>query len=139
MWDARSLGTFLARTPALAIGGRLPETRAPALPRLRDDVETVNSPLGKYGQLVAAIIATLIILSWIVAELAHGMDIMARQPAGLKEAALIALGAVFGAAATVNGVKSDIAGAHSRLDRMGAPSASTAYDDVHSDRGGDHG
>lgn len=96
---------------------------------------TVNSPLGKYGQLVAAIIATTIILAWIVAEMLHGMDFMSRQPAGLKEAALIALGAVFGAAATVNGVKSDIAGAHSRLDRMGAPSASSAYDDIHTERG----
>ena len=91
----------------------------------------VNSPLGKYGQLVAAIIATVIILAWIAAELLYGVELLARQPAGLKEAALIALGAVFGAAATVNGVKSDIAGAHSRLDRLGAPSASASYDDIH--------
>ena len=94
-------------------------------------MRSVNSPLGKYGQLVAAIIATLIIVAWVVAEMLYGLDILARQPAGLKESALIALGAVFGAAATVNGVKSDIAGAHSRLDRLGAPSASAVYDDVH--------
>ena len=94
---------------------------------------TVNSPLGKYGQLVAAVIATVIIFAWIAAEMLYGVELLSRQPAGLKEAALIALGAVFGAAATVNGVKSDIAGAHSRLDRLGAPSASSIYDDVHHD------
>ena len=88
----------------------------------------VNSPLGKYGQIVAALLAVLIIASWITAEFLNLLQVATGQPSGLKEVALIAVGAVFGAAATVNGVKSDIeavdhkAGlAHARLDGAGAP------------------
>jgi hypothetical protein len=94
--------------------------------------DRVNSPLGKYGQLVAAALAVVIVLAWIVAEFIHGLRIMATQPAGLKEVALIAVGAVFGAAATVNGVKGDIMAAdskaeiaHARLDAAGAPHLGT--------------
>jgi hypothetical protein len=91
----------------------------------------VNSPLGKYGQLVAAALALIIVCAWIVAELLYGMDTLRVQPAGLKEVALIAVGAVFGAAATVNGVKGDIEAAdhkaslaHARLDASGAAPSS---------------
>lgn len=86
-------------------------------------MHTVNSPLGKYGQLVAAISALLIIGSWIVGEFLHGMNILQAPVSGLKEVALIAVGAVFGAAAAVNGVKPSIDAAHTRLDKIGVPSA----------------
>lgn len=92
------------------------------------DHRSVNSPLGKYGQLVAAALALIIVLAWIVAEFLNYLGFAAIPPSGLKEVALIAVGAVFGAAATVNGVKSDIMSAdhkadlaHARLDAGGAP------------------
>lgn len=88
----------------------------------------VNNPLGKYGQLVAALLAVLIVSAWITAEFLHALDLMPLQPSGLKEVALIAVGAVFGSAATVNGVKQDIVAAdhkaglaHARLDAQGSP------------------
>jgi hypothetical protein len=79
----------------------------------------VSSPLGKYGQLVAAVIAVGIIGAYLVANLgqaALGLD--ERAVANLKDIALIAVGAVFGATATINGVKAPIESAHSRIDRL---------------------
>lgn len=88
----------------------------------------MNSPLGKYGQVVAAVLAVLIVAAWIGAEYLHALGLMPGQPAGLKEVALISVGAVFGSTATINGVKPAIeAGdrkaeqAHTRLDVIGAP------------------
>jgi hypothetical protein len=103
---------------------------------LRNDV---NSPLGKYGQLVAAALAVLIVGAWIVGEFLLMLRISVQSPAGLKEVALIAVGAVFGAAATVNGVKGDIEAAshkaelaHARLDESGVPHH-PAYETVTAD------
>lgn len=75
------------------------------------------SPLGKYSQIVAAIIAVGVI----------GAAVLSR-PLGFADdfvdnAALIALGAIFGSFATVNGIRSDITAAHKRLDTINAPPA----------------
>lgn len=81
------------------------------------------SPLGKYAQAVAAGLAVTIIVSWIFGGFLHGAGILAAEPQGLRELALLAAGAVFGAVATVNGVKADVVAAHKRLDVLGAPPA----------------
>jgi len=84
----------------------------------------VNSPLGKYAPVVAAVVAVMIIGAWIAAELAYGVHILVVPPSGLKEAALIAIGAVFGSAVVANGHKAPMraaAVANARLDAMGAP------------------
>lgn len=77
-----------------------------------------RSPLGKYAQIVAAIVALGVILLWGVAELAHGLGLLTHPPDGLRTAALIALGAVFGSAAAINGVKEPIDSAHQRVDAI---------------------
>lgn len=87
-------------------------------------MSNMNSPLGKYAPLVAAIVATAVVGSWIAAELLHGLGVLAVAPAGLKEAALLALGAVFGSAVVANGHKAPMRAAelaHARLDAVGAP------------------
>lgn len=81
----------------------------------------MNSPLGKYSQIVAAITAVGVIFGYLSGVLfgVIGAD-------SIKDFALIALGAVFGSAATVNGVKHDIRAANTRLDAMHAPPAPVA-------------
>lgn len=101
----------------------------------------MNSPLGKYAQVVAAVIAVVIIVAWVLAEFLHGLRYLEAQPSGLKEVALIAVGAVFGSAAAVNGVKPAIIAAdhkaqlaHERLDHNGiAPSHSHVITEVEAD------
>jgi len=78
----------------------------------------MNSPLGKYAQLVAAVLAVAIIGAWISAELLYSARVIPVQPSGLKEVALIAVGAVFGSAAAINGVKAPLESAHSRIDLL---------------------
>ena len=78
---------------------------------------TVNSPLGKYAQAVAALTALGIIAAWIMSVFLRGLGVEV-ESAGLKEVALIAVGAVFGSAATINGVKAPLDSAHSRIDKL---------------------
>jgi hypothetical protein len=79
----------------------------------------VGSPLGKYGQIVAAVIAVGVIATYLVAVLLqHPLAIEDNAVASLKDIALLALGAVFGATATINGVKAPLESAHSRIDRL---------------------
>jgi hypothetical protein len=79
----------------------------------------MNSPLGKYAQAVAATIAVAIIGSYLIAVLFGGvLQILTLNVDRLQVLALIAIGAVFGSAATVNGVKSPLDSAHSRIDRI---------------------
>lgn len=84
-----------------------------------------NSPLGQYAAPVAAIVSLGIIGAWVVAEFLHGLSMLTTQPAGLKELALVAAGAIFGSAVAVNGYRAPVAAAHKRLDRIGAPPASS--------------
>lgn len=79
----------------------------------------MNSPLGKYSQLVAAIVAVAIIGAYILAVMLKnifGMDQASIED--LKILALIAVGAVFGSAATINGVKAPLDSAHQRIDKL---------------------
>lgn len=79
----------------------------------------MNSPLGKYGQAVAAILALSIVGAYLFALL-FGQYIRVSVEAvnTLDKAAFLAMGAVFGAAAAVNGVKAPIESAHSRIDKL---------------------
>jgi len=79
----------------------------------------VNSPLGKYSQAVAAAVALGIIGAYLVAVLFAGL--LSLGPAEidrLQVIALIAVGAVFGSAATINGVKAPLDSAHARIDKL---------------------
>ncbi len=76
------------------------------------------NPLGKYAQLVAAVIAVTIIGAYVVVEVMAALGYVRLTPDGLRTAALLALGAVFGSTATINGVKSPIESAHSRIDKI---------------------
>lgn len=76
----------------------------------------MSSPLGKYAAAVAAISAVGIIAAWIFAEFLLALGISQASPAGLKEVALIAVGAVFGSAVAVNGWKQPTEAAHKRID-----------------------
>lgn len=80
-------------------------------------------PLGKYSQTVAALLATFIIVSAVTVRIISQFTGFAIETAFLDNLALIAMGAVFGAAAStsVNGNK--IEAAHRRLDLVSAPPA----------------
>jgi hypothetical protein len=90
----------------------------------------VNSPLGKYSQAVAAGIAVGVIGAYLVAIFVRsGMGLDHADIENLKILALIAVGAVFGSAATINGVKAPLDSAHTRIDKIesatGIPTHST--------------
>lgn len=76
------------------------------------------NPLGKYSQLVAAVISLGIIGAYVLTEVMYAMGLLEHQAEGLRTAALLALGAVFGSVATINGVKQPIDSAHSRIDKL---------------------
>lgn len=79
----------------------------------------MNSPLGQYGQIVAAITAVGIIGTYLFALL-FGVRLGMSEAAlsALDNLAFLAAGAVFGAAAAVNGVKAPITAAHQRIDKL---------------------
>lgn len=79
----------------------------------------MNSPLGKYSQVVAAGIAVALIGAYLIAVLGQSVLGITEENVGrLQIVALIALGAVFGSAATINGVKAPLDSAHSRIDKI---------------------
>ena len=79
----------------------------------------MNSHLGKYSQAVAASIAVGIIAAYILAVLLRRLlDLEGTDIENLKVLALIAVGAVFGSAATINGVKAPLDSAHARIDKI---------------------
>jgi len=79
----------------------------------------VNSPLGKYSQVVAAAVALGIIGAYLIAVLAGGLlELGSPEIDRLQVLALIAVGAVFGSAATINGVKAPLDSAHARIDKL---------------------
>jgi hypothetical protein len=85
----------------------------------------VNSnPLGQYGNLVASILAVIIVLSAIASHVVPGLV----PDAWLDSAALVAVGVVFGTQVTQNGTQAKAASAlalakaaHDRLNAIGAP------------------
>lgn len=84
----------------------------------------MGSPLGQYAQIVAAVVSVTTI----------GTALISR-PLGFSDpfidnVALIAVGAIFGSFATVNGIKPDIRAAHKRLDKIHAPSADDGIPDA---------
>ena len=87
-----------------------------------------GGPLGKYSQVVAALVASAVIVSQLVVWVAQAFNIVQSSPEQLQAAFYIALGAVFGAAAStaVNGDK--IEAAHKRLDILSAPQADSSND-----------
>lgn len=80
-------------------------------------------PLGKYSQAVAALLATFIIIAAVATRIITQITGIPVESPFLDNLALIAMGAVFGAAAStsVNGNK--IEAAHRRLDLVSAPPA----------------
>lgn len=82
-----------------------------------------GGPLGKYSQIVAAVLATFIIVAAISVRIIAAFTGVLLQTPFLDNLALIAMGAVFGAAAStsVNGYK--VEAAHRRLDLISAPPA----------------
>lgn len=82
-----------------------------------------GGPLGKYSQTVAAVLATVIIVAAIAVRVVGAFVGGIPPTPFLDNLALIAMGAVFGAAAStaVNGTK--IESAHRRLDLIAAPPA----------------
>lgn len=73
----------------------------------------MNSPLGVYSQVVAAVVAVGVVGAAVAAHL------VGRGDAYLDNLGLLAIGAVFGSAATTNNTKRDLAALHARLDAAG--------------------
>lgn len=78
------------------------------------------SPLGKYGDIVAAIASAAVITAWL---LAHLLPTIVTDTSTLDSAATFVLGVILGQRATTNGAAKIAAAAHMRLDAMGAPAA----------------
>ena len=81
----------------------------------------VTSPLGRYATAAALVVALAIIGAWIVALFIGNVAAADK----LSPFAFAAFGAIFGSAATVNGVKRDQDAIQARLDAANIPSAST--------------
>lgn len=80
---------------------------------------STRSPLGKYSQIVAAVVALSIIGTYLVALVfGHLLGVDQSSLSALDKLAFLAAGAVFGAAAAVNGVKEPLESAHNRIDHI---------------------
>lgn len=80
------------------------------------------SPLGKYGEIVAALISAMVVFAALAAHLFPALA----GPSGtawLDNAALLVLGVVLGQRATTNGAAKIAEAAHKRLDQINAPPA----------------
>lgn len=86
-----------------------------------------NSPLGQYAPLVATVTALGVIGAYVVALLFGGaLGVTDQALNNLQDIALIAVGAVFGSAVSVNGWKAPLSAAHTRLDSLEKDVAITA-------------
>ena len=83
----------------------------------------MGGPLGKYSQAVAAGLASLIIVAAIAVRIISAVSGETIATPFLDNLALIAMGAVFGAAASTSVNGHTIEAAHTRLDRISAPPA----------------
>jgi hypothetical protein len=83
-----------------------------------------NSPLGQYAPLVATV-TSLLLIGGYVAALVLPLNVNAANVDQLQSIALIAVGAVFGSAVSVNGWKQPLAAIHTRLDKAGISTAGT--------------
>lgn len=93
-----------------------------------------TSPLGKYAEIVTAVIAFMVVASAIFAHLLAGILKTTFDTAFLDNLALIAAGVLFGARAVSNGAKEavrepigelarDVAALHKRFDDSALPPA----------------
>lgn len=90
------------------------------------------SPLGRYSDVVAAIVALALIFG---AMLQHLLPGFTGDTAWIDNGALLAIGVVLGQRATTNGAAKIAAAAHLRLDAIHAPPAEAAAVDVAADAG----
>ena len=86
------------------------------------------NPLGPYGAPVAAVLAVLIVLAAVVSHLVPGLQ----ASTFLDDAALLAIGVVFGTQVVQNGTQTkaiaalnEALDARARLDALGAPTTPT--------------
>lgn len=90
-----------------------------------------NSPLGQYAPLVATVTSLLVIGGYVISLLfGASFGVTDQATDQLQSIALIAIGAVFGSAVSVNGWKQPLEAANTRLDAIGAPSAAAAHEIV---------
>lgn len=78
------------------------------------------SPLGKYGDIVAAIASGAVIAAWL---LAHLLPSLITDTAVLDSSATFVLGVILGQRATTNGAAKIARAANRRLDAINAPPA----------------
>jgi hypothetical protein len=89
----------------------------------------MTSPLGKYAEVVAAGTAVLVVAAFLISVLfGEVLKLDNTDANSLKEFALIAIGAVFGSAAGVNGWKREVSALHTRLDNGGVKAAAVSAD-----------
>lgn len=85
----------------------------------------MNSPLGKYAPIVAAITGVGVVAAFIASVMfQHALALAQADVNALKDFALLAMGAIFGSAVVANGHKEPLrqaAVANARLDLLGAP------------------
>lgn len=80
-----------------------------------------SSPLGKFSEPAAVLVALALIAAWLAAQL--GLVAVAGDTTALTAAATLAIGIVLGQRATTNGAAKIAAAAHKRLDAINAPPA----------------
>ncbi len=83
-----------------------------------------NSPLGQYAPLVATLSSLGIIGAYLfVLIFGDALGVSPSNVQSLQSIALLAVGAVFGSAVSVNGWKQPLQAVHKRLDEAGIPPA----------------
>jgi hypothetical protein len=89
----------------------------------------VNSPLGKYAPLVAAVVCGGTIAVYLFALLfTNALHIDPISVSQLHDLAILAFGAVVGSAVAVNGWKQPLSAAHSRIDKLELQTAIATHD-----------
>jgi len=90
------------------------------------EVPIVQNPLGPYGNLTAAVLAVIIVLAAVASHVIPGLEVSS----WLDNAALIAVGVVFGTQVVQNGTQvaakaalASAVAANARLDSISAPTA----------------
>jgi hypothetical protein len=76
------------------------------------------SPLGKYGDVVAAFASGAVIVAWLVAHMLPGLG---ADASALDTSAIFVLGVILGQRTTTNGAAKVAQAAHQRLDAIHAP------------------
>lgn len=82
---------------------------------------TSVNPFGKYSDILTTIIAVILIVAAIAQHMAA--TVLGQPSAFIDDAAILALGAMFGKVSAANGYAAMAASAHKRLDLIGAPPA----------------